>query len=56
MRVWNPTIGAGATLSDVGFNASYSGNNHAPAVFYVKGAQCHQHRAGFAASLGRLDA
>ena len=37
---WNPTIAAGATLSGMGFNASYSGSNPAPAAFYVNGTRC----------------
>jgi len=38
---WNATIGAGQTLSGMGFNASYSGSNPAPAAFYVNGTLCH---------------
>ncbi len=38
---WNPTIAAGATLSGMGFNASYSGTNSAPAAFYLNGTLCH---------------
>jgi hypothetical protein len=37
---WNPTIAPGATLSGVGFNASYSGSNPTPAAFYVNGTRC----------------
>ena len=37
---WNPTIAAGATLSGMGFNASYSGSNPPPAAFYVNGTRC----------------
>ncbi len=38
---WNPTIAPGATLNGVGFNASYSGSNHAPTAFYVNGTLCN---------------
>jgi hypothetical protein len=38
---WNPTIAAGATISGMGFNGSYSGSNVAPTVFYVNGTLCH---------------
>ena len=38
---WNPTTAAGATLSGVGFNGSYSGTNSAPTAFYVNGTLCH---------------
>ena len=37
---WNGTIAAGATVSGVGFNASYSGSNQSPTAFYVNGARC----------------
>jgi hypothetical protein len=37
---WNPTIAAGATLSGMGFNASFSGTNAAPSAFYVNGTLC----------------
>ena len=37
---WNPTIAAGATLSGMGFNGSYSGTNTAPTAFYVNGTLC----------------
>jgi hypothetical protein len=37
----NPSIAAGATLTGMGFNASYSGNNTAPSAFYVNGTLCH---------------
>ena len=37
---WNPAIAAGATLSGMGFNGSYSGTNTAPTAFYVNGALC----------------
>jgi hypothetical protein len=38
---YNGTIAVGATLSGMGFNGSYSGNNKAPTAFYVNGTQCH---------------
>ncbi len=38
---YNSTIAPGATLSGVGFGASYSGTNTAPAAFYVNGTLCH---------------
>jgi hypothetical protein len=38
---YNPTIAAGATLSGMGFNASYSGTNTAPTAFYVNGTKCN---------------
>jgi hypothetical protein len=37
---WNPTIAAGATLSGMGFNGSYSVTNTAPTAFYVNGTLC----------------
>jgi cellulose 1,4-beta-cellobiosidase len=37
---WNSTIAAGATLTGMGFNASYSGSNPPPAAFYVNGTRC----------------
>jgi len=37
----NSTIAAGATISNIGFNASYSGSNPAPTAFYLNGALCH---------------
>ncbi|HEV3202381.1 MAG TPA: Ig-like domain repeat protein [Bryobacteraceae bacterium] len=37
---WNPTIAAGATLSGMGFNGSYSGSNNSPAAFYLNGTKC----------------
>jgi sugar lactone lactonase YvrE len=37
----NPSIAAGATLTGMGFNAGYSGNNTAPSAFYVNGTLCH---------------
>jgi hypothetical protein len=38
---WNPTIAPGATLSGMGFNASYSGTNTAPTAFRVNGTLCN---------------
>ena len=38
---WNSTIAAGATVSGIGFNASYSGTNPPPTAFYVNGTLCH---------------
>jgi hypothetical protein len=38
---YNATIAAGATLTGVGFDASYSGSNPAPASFYINGTLCH---------------
>jgi large repetitive protein len=38
---WNGTIAAGATVSGMGFNASYSGTNTAPSAFYLNGQLCH---------------
>jgi hypothetical protein len=37
---WNPAIAAGATLTGVGFNASYSGKNSVPGAFYLNGTLC----------------
>jgi large repetitive protein len=37
---YNKNIAAGATLSGMGFNASYSGTNTAPTAFYVNGTLC----------------
>ena len=37
---WNGAIGAGATISGMGFNASYGGSNPSPTVFYVNGTRC----------------
>jgi hypothetical protein len=38
---YDATIAPGATLSGLGFNASYSGTNNAPSAFYVNGTLCH---------------
>lgn len=38
---WNGAISAGATVSGIGFNGSYSGSNPSPTAFYVNGALCH---------------
>ncbi len=38
---YNKQIAAGATLTGMGFNASYSGTNPAPTAFYVNGTLCH---------------
>lgn len=38
---YNGTISPGATVSGIGFNASYSGANAAPSAFYVNGTPCH---------------
>jgi hypothetical protein len=37
---YNATIAAGATLSGMGFNGSYSGSNNSPTAFYVNGTRC----------------
>jgi endoglucanase len=37
---WNGSIAAGATMSGMGFNATYSGANAAPSAFYVNGTAC----------------
>jgi hypothetical protein len=39
-ETWDGTIAAGATLTGMGFNASYSGTNQSPTAFYVNGALC----------------
>ncbi|SPF38768.1 NHL repeat containing protein [Candidatus Sulfopaludibacter sp. SbA4] len=38
---FNPTIGAGSTITGIGFNASYSGQNQAPHAFYLNGTPCN---------------
>lgn len=37
---WNPTIKPGDTLTGIGFNANYSGQNANPTTFYVNGQLC----------------
>ena len=37
---YNGSIGAGVTLTGVGFNANYSGANAAPTAFYLNGVLC----------------
>ena len=37
---WNGAIAAGATVSGMGFNASYSGSNANPTAFYLNGVLC----------------
>jgi hypothetical protein len=37
---YNATIAAGATLSGMGFNGTWSGSNVAPTAFYVNGTLC----------------
>jgi hypothetical protein len=37
---YNAAIASGATISGIGFNASYSGTNTAPAAFSVNGTLC----------------
>jgi PKD repeat protein len=37
---WNPAIAAGATLSGIGFNATYSGSNPKPMAFTLNGQTC----------------
>jgi endoglucanase len=38
---WNAVIAAGGSQSGIGFNASYSGVNAAPAAFYLNGKLCN---------------
>jgi hypothetical protein len=38
---YNNSIAPGATLSGMGFGASYSGTNTSPTAFYVNGTLCH---------------
>jgi hypothetical protein len=38
---YNGQIAEGATLSGIGFNASYHGSNTAPSAFYLNGTLCH---------------
>ena len=37
---WNGSIASGATITGVGFNASYSGSNSSPSMFYLNGTAC----------------
>jgi hypothetical protein len=37
---YNAAIASGATLTGIGFNASYSGSNTAPSAFYLNGTLC----------------
>ena len=37
---WNAAIPPGAKLTDVGFNATYSGQNRPPTNFYLNGTLC----------------
>jgi len=37
---YNAAIAAGATITGIGFNASYSGTNTAPSAFYLNGTLC----------------
>ena len=37
---WNATIAPGATVTGIGFNASYSGTNTSPTTFRVNGVLC----------------
>jgi endoglucanase len=37
---WNGSIAPGASISGIGFNASYSGTNPSPAAFYLNGTLC----------------
>jgi endoglucanase len=37
---WNSSIAPGATVSGIGFNASYSTSNPAPGSFYLNGSLC----------------
>ena len=37
---YNALISAGATLTGIGFNASYSGSNAAPTAFSLNGVPC----------------
>jgi hypothetical protein len=37
---WNANISPGATISGIGFNASYTGANSPPTTFYLNGVQC----------------
>lgn len=37
---YNNSIAPGATLSGMGFGASYNGTNTSPTTFYVNGIKC----------------
>jgi len=37
---WNAKLTGGATLSGIGFNASYSGSNTKPTAFSLNGKSC----------------
>ena len=39
-QFWNPTIAAGGSTSNVGFNANYSGTNAKPTAFALNGKAC----------------
>ena len=39
-QFWNPTIAAGGSTSNVGFNANYSGSNGKPTAFSLNGKAC----------------
>jgi endoglucanase len=41
-ETWNAAIPTGGTLADVGFNATYSGQNRAPTNFYLNGTLCSE--------------
>jgi endoglucanase len=38
---WNAAIPAAGELTGIGFNATYSGQNHAPTKFYLNGTLCN---------------
>jgi hypothetical protein len=38
---YNASIAPGATLTGMGFGASYSGTNSSPTTFYINGTLCH---------------
>jgi cellulose 1,4-beta-cellobiosidase len=37
---YDATLGIGATINGIGFNASYSGTNTTPTAFYLNGTVC----------------
>jgi PKD repeat protein len=39
-ETWNAAIGAGASVTGIGFNATYSGTNSKPAAFAINGKSC----------------